>query len=142
MKDTATVAYKFVEAIPKKLEEMTVYVSIEYATAVHKCCCGCGQEVATPFAPNDWKLTYDGVSVSLWPSIGNWSFDCQSHYWITNNAVKWAGRWSPEQITAGRNADRNAKAVQFTMLKVPPNKTGNAKRESLWSRLWNLVTFD
>jgi hypothetical protein len=47
-----------------------------------KCCCGCGHEVVTPFSPTDWKLTFDCVSVSLYPSIGNWSPPCRAHYFI------------------------------------------------------------
>ncbi|WP_353963011.1 DUF6527 family protein [Streptomyces sp. NBC_00365] len=39
--------------------------------------CGCGRKVVTPLAPQEWKLTLDGVSVSLHPSIGNWSFPLQ-----------------------------------------------------------------
>ena len=41
------IAHEFVEFIPEKLEEGVVYVSFEYATAMHLCCCGCGREVST-----------------------------------------------------------------------------------------------
>ncbi|MGN1157924.1 MAG: DUF6527 family protein [Agathobacter sp.] len=58
--------------------------------AVHKCACGCGQEVATTIAPNRWNLTYNGKTVTLSPSIGNWNFECQSHYFIRENTVVWA----------------------------------------------------
>ncbi|MFZ5693225.1 MAG: DUF6527 family protein [Pseudomonadota bacterium] len=95
--------------MPDSLDDGVVYVAMEYRTAVHKCFCGCGSEVATALSPTDWKLTYDGVSVSLYPSIGNWALDCQSHYWIDRNAVKWAGQWSKEQIEAGRVHDRMVK---------------------------------
>lgn len=105
-----TLSYKFVEAISEKLDEETLYIAIDYATAVHKCCCGCGKEVVTPLSPTDWKLIYDGVSVSLSPSIGNWSFDCKSHYWIERNKVRWAAQWTDEQIAAGRSLDQRAKA--------------------------------
>lgn len=33
----------------------------------------------------------------LRPSVGNWSFPCQSHYWIDNGRVRWAGRMSARQ---------------------------------------------
>ncbi len=79
----------FVRAIPNQLEEGKVYISIDYRTAPHKCCCGCGREVVTPIGPTDWKLTYDGT-VSLYPSIGNWSYPCRSHYWVQGNRIKWA----------------------------------------------------
>jgi len=101
--------HEFVKTIPDDLAEGTVYVSIEYATVVHKCLCGCGHEVVTPLSPTDWKLTYDGESVTLHPSIGNWSFDCQSHYWIKGDRVIWAPRWTREEIEAGRACDSLAK---------------------------------
>ena len=43
-------------------------------------------------------MIYDGEAISLKPSVGNWSFDCKSHYWITNNEVKWSLKWSDETI--------------------------------------------
>jgi len=97
--------HKFVKNIPRELEDETVYVSIEYATAIHKCCCGCGNEVVTPISPTDWKLTFDGETISLYPSIGNWGLKCQSHYWIVNNRVKWAPKWSKKRIEYTRNAE-------------------------------------
>jgi hypothetical protein len=41
--------------------------------------------MSSPLSPTDWKLTFDGVSVSLHPSDGNWSFPCRSHYRIEYN---------------------------------------------------------
>ena len=78
MKPEDTLQPKFVEFIPKDLEDGIIYISMEYATATHKCVCGCGLRVVTPFSPTDWTLIYDGKSVSLDPSIGNWSFPCGS----------------------------------------------------------------
>jgi hypothetical protein len=111
--------HEFVEFIPEVLEEKTLYVSMKYATVVHKCCCGCGKEVVTPLSPTDWELIFDGRSISLNPSIGNWGFDCKSHYWIVSNRVKWARRWSQKQIDAGRNLDRRAKERYFKGKKSP-----------------------
>jgi hypothetical protein len=108
-----TITHQFVKLIPDQLDEDTLYVSIEHATAVHRCLCGCGYEVVTPFSPTDWSLTFDGETVSLDPSIGNWSFDCQSHYWIERNRVVWSERWSPGRIAAGRVADARLKALQY-----------------------------
>jgi len=103
-----SLAFEFVENVPSDLEDGVLYVSTPYATAVHKCCCGCGKEVVTPLSPTDWRLTFDGESVSLSPSIGNWSFDCQSHYWIRRNQIRWARRWGKDEIDAGRARDRLA----------------------------------
>ena len=61
-------------SFPDELEQGTIYVSIRFATASHLCCCGCGNKVVTPIRPTDWKLIFDGKTISLDPSIGNWSF--------------------------------------------------------------------
>ncbi|WP_078652904.1 DUF6527 family protein [Streptomyces sp. NRRL F-525] len=100
---TARLAHTFVDCFPDQLEPGTVYVSIPYATVAHLCCCGCGNEAVTPLGRAEWKLTFDGESISLHPSIGNWSFPCRSHYWIRNNTVHWARRWSDKQIAANRS---------------------------------------
>src|SRR5205085_355428 len=94
MRNNNTLTHEFVEFIPDDLEEGVLYVSMQYATAAHKCFCGCGTEVVTPLSPTDWKLIFDGKTISLDPSIGNWGLDCQSHYWIRGNQVRWAGRWT------------------------------------------------
>ena len=128
MRQPTVLVYEFVKTIPEELEERTLYVSMDYATVAHKCCCGCGREVVTPLTPTDWKLTYDGESISLSPSIGNWSFECMSHYWIEESTVRWAGRWSKKQIEVGRMRDRRAKAAR------------DKPRRGFWSwlsRLWS-----
>lgn len=103
----------FVDAIPRDLEEGTLYISIPFATAVHRCACGCGSEVVTPLSPTDWRVTFDGKTVSLSPSIGNWGFACRSHYWIENDRACWAEKWSRDEIEAGRQKDRAAKEDYF-----------------------------
>jgi hypothetical protein len=62
--------------------------------------------VVTPLAPDEWELSYNGASVSLSPSVGNWSFPCQSHYWITRDKVQWAPHWSQERIEAARKGQQ------------------------------------
>lgn len=102
--------HQFVEHIPEQLEEGVLYVSIKFATVAHLCCCGCGNETITKLAPIDWKMTFDGKSISLSPSIGNWNFDCKSHYWITHNEVHWAESWTTDKIArvqADDEAQRN-----------------------------------
>jgi len=81
--------HRFVEHIPEEISTGILYISTTYGTAIHKCCCGCNNDVVTPFSPTDWKLTFDGETVSLSPSIGNWSFKCKSHYFLRNNRVVW-----------------------------------------------------
>lgn len=97
--------HKFVTTIPEVIEDGVLYISIKYSTAIHKCCCGCGSEVVTPLSPTGWQLIFNGETVSLSPSIGNWSLPCQSHYWITDNEVKWAPKWSKERIELVRYRD-------------------------------------
>lgn len=106
--------HEFVEYIPDEVHPGVLYVTMTYATAVHLCCCGCGLEVVTPLSPTDWKLVFDGETVSLKPSIGNWSFPCRSHYWVRRNRVDWAEGWSKERIEAGRRSDEAAKKRQFS----------------------------
>ena len=53
-------SHQFVEGIPERLDELTVYVSIPYATVVHLCPSGCGSEVVTPLGRFDWRLIFDG----------------------------------------------------------------------------------
>lgn len=109
MKGEVTLRHQFVEFIPEEIEDGVVYVSIHYATVTHKCCCGCGEEVSTPLSPTDWKLIYDGRTVTLDPSIGNWNFKCRSHYWIHRDRAVWAQAWSQEMIDSGRALDRHRK---------------------------------
>lgn len=113
-------SHVFVEEIPAETEQGVLYVSMECATAVHRCACGCGQEVVTPLSPTDWSLIFDGASVSLDPSIGNWSLPCRSHYFIDGGAVAWAGNMSNAAIELGRARDRQNKAAYFSAEKSAP----------------------
>lgn len=119
-----SIKYEFVEFIPPELEEGVLYVSIQYATAVHKCACGCGNKVVTPISPVDWQLLYDGDSVSLTPSIGNWEFPCRSHYWIKSNKVSWSGTWTREQIAAGRQREARDYERYFARRRTVGSSTG------------------
>lgn len=106
---TKEVTPKFVEFIPKELEEGIIYVSGEYAATAHKCACGCGVKVVLPLHPTDWWLKFDGKYITMRPSVGNWGYPCRSHYQITANRIEWAGNWTDEQIAAGRNRDAQRK---------------------------------
>jgi hypothetical protein len=132
---------EFVELVPPELEEGVLYVSMLYGSVIHKCCCGCGEQVVTPLGPTDWKLSYDGEAISLHPSIGNWSFRCKSHYWIQNNQVRWAGRMSSHEIEALRAGERIA-WQDFYGSRQPVEPAASppqtARRGSLWTgvRRW------
>jgi Family of unknown function (DUF6527) len=113
MSRRSDIKHDFVQFIPDTPAFGVLYVSIEFTTALHLCMCGCGREVVTPLTPTDWTLTFDGASVSLRPSIGNWSYPCESHYFITKNKVRWATKMTPSEVENGRNSDRQAKELEF-----------------------------
>lgn len=129
--------HKFVEFIPEKIEEGILYVSIEYCTAIHKCVCGCGNEVVTPLSPTDWRLTFNGKSVTLHPSIGNWNFECQSHYWIRNNKIEFAGSWTETEIRLGRENDLERKIEYFEVPDIP--KVEPIIQENQKSTIWQKI---
>jgi len=109
-----TLEHRFVRSIPRELEPGILYVSVEYGTAVHSCCCGCGEQVVTPFSPTDWKMTYDGESISLTPSVGNWYSGCRSHYIVRQGRVIEAESWSQAQVEAEHRRDLAAKASFYS----------------------------
>ena len=76
----------------------------------------------TPLTPTDWKMTFDGETVSLWPSIGNWQLACRSHYVIDRGRVVQAGAWSKKQVVAEQARDKRAKASYYGT----SEQTGNA----------------
>lgn len=137
----------FVKGVPRILEPGILYVSMEYGTVVHSCCCGCGLEVVTPLTPTDWRLTFDGEAISLWPSVGNWNLPCRSHYVIQGNRVVEAGQWDKAQIDAEMRRDKAAKARYYSQIESPgaqkelkPKPTNGpagstANRETIWAKL-------
>lgn len=145
-----TLEHRFVRNMPRELDPGVLYISIDYATAVHLCCCGCGERVVTPFTPTDWRMTFDGESISLDPSVGNWNQKCRSHYVIQQGRVLGAGPWSEAQVEAERQRDKRAKATHYSTPRsdqprsMPPTQApasntsvqAEARRPiSLWSRL-------
>jgi hypothetical protein len=132
--------HRFIEYVPDDIENGVLYISITFATATHRCCCGCGKEVVTPLTPTDWTLIFDGESISLTPSIGNWSFACRSHYWIRRNQVVWAPEWSESQIVSGRLRDVIVKQQRYGAIVdsvlVPPSDSSEYREEAngVWSR--------
>ncbi|RVT73019.1 hypothetical protein EM858_19770 [Agrobacterium sp. CNPSo 2736] len=124
--------------MPERLQAGVLYVSMDYATSAHSCCCGCGEEVIVPFTPTDWKMTFDGETISLRPSIGNWTLKCRSHYVIDRSKVIEAGPWSEEQIAAERRRDRAAKArfyEQPPKVEPPANPAPAKHQRSIWQRI-------
>ena len=138
MTRNASLAHEFVEYVPAELAEGILYISIPYRTVVHRCACGCGNKVVTPISPADWQLFYDGDTVSLTPSIGNWGFPCRSHYWIKASQIRWSHAWTDDHIAAGRARDDRGRAEYFaaraaaaTDLPSQPDQAGTRTRRFL-----------
>ena len=122
----------FTEYIPSDLEPETLYISLEFDTAVHLCACGCGTKTVTPIGAHDWILTYDGT-VSLRPSVGNGQQPCRSHYFIRGNRVDWLPPISAAATNTATIRDRAAH--------IPPTAVlTSSTRTSWWRRLRNRIT--
>lgn len=117
MKQTVITPH-YVDNIPEKLDEGVLYICERYHLAAHKCCCGCGQEVITPLTPADWLIRKDNDLITLFPSIGNWSFTCQSHYWIKRNKVVWSFAMSKKEIERVRTKDNRDKQAYITSVNL------------------------
>jgi hypothetical protein len=132
--------HQFVRHMPDELRPGILYISMEYATASHLCCCGCGEEVVTPFAPAQWKMTFDGDAVSLHPSVGNWLLQCHSHYVVREGRVIDAGPWSDAKVAAGLARDRAARAAMFdppvqVIAENPASTSDSTVKKRGWARL-------
>jgi len=130
-----TLEHRYVETIPGTIQDGILYISREYSTAVHNCCCGCGQEVVTPLGPTDWRVNIKDGEVCVYPSIGNWSFTCRSHYWIDRGRVQWAEQWAESQVRSGRMRDQMAKQKHFG-----EGPHARSKWTEFWSWLWQRIT--
>ncbi len=131
----------FVEEIPGQLQPGSLYVSTAFATALHLCACGCGHEVVTPFHPTRWSMSYNGESVTLRPSVGNWSLACRSHYFIDHNEVVWAATWSEDEIRAVKARDLADTQAFFAPVdeRDEPAERQPPARERQLVRLWRRV---
>jgi hypothetical protein len=123
---TQRIELQRVKYIPAKLDPGILYVSKEFGAAAHLCACGCGTIVRTPL--DRWSLTETADGPSLDPSIGNWQEPCQSHYWIERGKIRWAPRWTFEQITAGRQREGERLRTRYDAL--------NQERPGIIARFW------
>lgn len=105
---TTSYTHKFVDSLPElsSMSDGVLYVCMEYAVASHRCMCGCGAEVVTPFSPARWSISFDGRFVSLHPSVGNWGSQCESHYWLKSGDVHWSRQFSQDEIAFVRRIDQ------------------------------------
>ncbi|WP_249600034.1 DUF6527 family protein [Zunongwangia pacifica] len=135
-----TLQTKFVHYMPKIIEEGILYISPEFRAVIHKCACGCGEKVHTPLSPTNWKMIYDGKQITLNPSIGNWSFDCRSHYWIINSEIIWDESWSNRQVFEKRKRARQETIEYFKSYEDHNNsdsKITKKERNWLWRKILN-----
>lgn len=102
-----------VRYMPKELEPGVLYVSEEFGTAAHLCACGCGAKVRTPLGPTEWSFEEAPGGPTLHPSVGNWQQPCQSHYLIVRGEVRWAEKWTPQQIAAGRRGEERRRRAYY-----------------------------
>jgi hypothetical protein len=144
---TTSLNHVFIDTIPDELEEGKLYISPRFRVIMHSCCCGCKNKVVTPLSPARWKMTFDGSSISISPSIGNWNFDCKSHYWIQNNEVEWARKWSDHEVAEGKLYEREKREEHFKKTNKEEKTTNedNLKisnkvqiKQSLFVRMRNL----
>jgi hypothetical protein len=134
-------SHRFVDDMPEELEPGLLYVSMQYATAIHLCACGCGREIVTPFSPAQWKLIFDGETISLMPSIGSWGLPCRSHYLITKGKIIEALPWSDDNVRAGQQNDRRKREEHYAHVGSPPAPTAATERNRGWfERLKAFVT--
>ncbi|WP_408587473.1 DUF6527 family protein [Novosphingobium sp.] len=109
-----------VRTMPSTLEQGVLYVSEEFETAAHLCACGCGSKVRTPLGPTEWTFTDDPRGPSLSPSVGNWQKPCRSHYVIKRGQIYRSGKWSEEQVLAGRAAEERRRQVHYDSIYSGP----------------------
>ena len=117
-----------VEFMPKQLEPGVLYITRKYGTAAHLCACGCGEKIRTPLGPTEWSVTETPSGPSVWPSVGNWQRACESHYVIKNGRIVWSGKWSPEQVLAGRRAEEARREAYYRDMYAEPGWLGRAWR--------------
>lgn len=119
----------FVDQIPSEREQGSLYVSIMFRTSLHLCVCGCGNEVWLPIRPDRHRLAWDGDSITMCPSVGNWNFPCRSHYWIRNGRIEWAHEDSVDE-TDSASAEQQTRWKRIIAVLLHPFQAVRSRR---WS---------
>jgi hypothetical protein len=102
----STIRPEYVRHFPANFELGVLYISEEFETAGHLCCCGCGEKVITPLNPAKWSILREGSAVTLSPSVGNWKYACQSHYSIVRNHVIKEQKFNASAIESVQRRDQ------------------------------------
>lgn len=106
-----TMIVEEVETMPEEFRPGVLYVSYEFQTASHLCCCGCGTRVVTPLGKGRWVVSSGCNGPTLSPSVGNTSQTCRSHYLIRDGQVVWVRQMSDAEHLAAIENDRKAAAA-------------------------------
>ena len=123
-----------VHYMPKELKPGVLYVSEEFDTAAHLCACGCGSKIRTPLGPTEWSVKETNSGPSLHPSVGNWQQPCQSHYWIKQGEIRWASKWTAEEIVIGRQQEEESRRAYYDAI----DRKRGGKLRRFWNWLKNL----
>lgn len=139
--------HKFVDTIPGEIEDNVLYISLKYNVTKHLCPCGCGSEIVATLSPARYQLYYDGETVSLTPSFGNWLHECRSHYLIKKDKVVWAKSMPKHKSDAVIKRDQKELKEYINTKKKYKHKSEatiqkdqqelNTKKESLFERIKN-----
>lgn len=124
-----TIVPEFIDRVPSSIEEGIIYISTSVNTAVHLCPCGCKTEIVTPIDPTEWRFTYDGKTISLYPSVGVWGAECKSHYWIKRNQIEWSRTYTDREIQEIRSQESKDQNYHNP---VQLDKAGISKRTGAW----------
>ncbi|RYD50558.1 MAG: hypothetical protein EOP52_13885 [Sphingobacteriales bacterium] len=99
----------------------------------------------TPLNPKGWNINFDGETVTLSPSVGNWNIPCRSHYIIDRSRVIECGEWSPAQAQHEQIRTQKALAQHFdqqqevsaTVIPAhPPTQTKLTRIINFMSNIW------
>ncbi|MFA1624304.1 DUF6527 family protein [Rhizobium mongolense] len=113
------------------MDDGILYISEEFGTAAHNCCCGCGVKIVTPLKAGKWQMRNSNGLVTIHPSIGNWSSACQSHYIIAGNQIRWARGFSEAEIRSNRAHDKRVSAAAHAQREV--------QEQGFFGRMWNHI---
>jgi hypothetical protein len=116
------------------VQRLRIRVAISNGIAVTGSARGCGTKIVTPLRETEYELIERDGSVSLHPSIGNWNHPCQSHYWIRDNHIVWAGPMSKAAIQSERAYDDEVKAEHCRLAVVAPRMEPDSSMAAVMPR--------
>ena len=121
---------EFVEYIPANGDDLisgNVYISMKHGMVVYRCPCGCEGLSEFMLDPIRYRMEYDGINVSFYPSIGISYLKCRSHYWIRDNQIQWCAPMEDWEI------DKAQRRELASALEVRDREKSKGIRQ-MWSR--------